>query len=466
MAQKLSNLPIGALVKFGKHQVGSETATSIIWMVADKNHSGYPSNSVTLITQKIIDLRPYDARENLGSESDFNGGINYRISNLNQWLNSTAAAGGWYSRQHNNDTSPNAENTRYGTQYTDRPGFLYNFTPDERLSLLPTTLVVQEHTSVSDSVTAKVFIPSLWETIGSHTYDDGSTQLACFKAGVVTCGLTSQALSNTTSSDKPSSTSVNWKYMTRSTHHLYTYAVSATGTSERGYPNEGNRGLRPMVNLSADAKISDLPDTDGCYTISFNKSPAISGSNTDLGVKTSGFSQTYTITDADNEAVTVKEYVDNVEIRSYVPTLGATNTIALTGNTWLKLANGIHTIKVVATDGFATAERVITFTKTVNTLVVQRTTPIAASSKPTRLIATVVKTIPQGAIFKAYACNNGFDASPTWEDITSEVQSGFVHVFSNTVNTAGKWGVNIKVTVDRNGADGACFITEIGGNFE
>ena len=55
MAQILSNLPLGALIKFGKHQVGTETAEPIIWMVADKNHSGYPANSVTLNAQKIID---------------------------------------------------------------------------------------------------------------------------------------------------------------------------------------------------------------------------------------------------------------------------------------------------------------------------------------------------------------------------------------------------------------------------
>ena len=52
MAQFLSNLPVGALIKFGKHKVGSEEAQPIIWIVADKNHSGYPANSVTLITQK------------------------------------------------------------------------------------------------------------------------------------------------------------------------------------------------------------------------------------------------------------------------------------------------------------------------------------------------------------------------------------------------------------------------------
>lgn len=468
MAQKLSNLPIRALVKFGKHSVGSETAQPIIWMIADKNHSGYPSDSVTLIAQKIIDLRAYDAKERGGSDDEYNGGINYSESNINQWLNSDATAGGWYSAVDRNDYPPSIDHIRYGTPYDTRPGFLSNFSADERLALLPTTLSVQVNRDPLGTMTAKVFLPSMWEILGTHDYADGSSRLECFKSGEVTCGLTSQAFTNTTCSVdyKPASTSVNWKYATRSTINVYTATVTATGSAWTEFPYDGNLGVRPIINLASNMKVSDTTDSDGCYTISFNKAPTISGSNSDLGIKTSGFSQTYTIADADKDAVTVKEYVDNVEIRSYVPTLGATNTINLTGNTWLKLANGIHTIKVVATDGFATDTRVITFTKTVNKLVVQRTTPIEASTKPTRLIATVVKTIPTGATFKAEACNNGFDASPVWEDITSEVLSGFVHVFSNTICTAGKWGVNIKVTIDRNGKDGACFISEIGGNFE
>ena len=67
---------------------------------------------------------------------------------------------------------------------------------------------------------------------------------------------------------------------------------------------------------------------------------------------------------------------------------------------------------------------------------------------------------------KVEACNNGFDASPAWEDITDSVTSGLTHVFANTIKTASEWGVNIRVTVDRNGSEGACYITEIGGNFE
>ena len=63
---------------------------------------------------------------------------------------------------------------------------------------------------------------------------------------------------------------------------------------------------------------------------------------------------------------------------------------------------------------------------------------------------------------KVEACNNGFDATPTWE----VVEPGQIYSFTNKAKTAGKWGVNIRVTVKRNGADGACFITEIGGNFK
>ena len=130
MPQLLSNLPNRALIKFGKHSVGSEEAQPIIWMVADKNHSGYPANSVTLITQKIIDLRAYDAKEpnNTADNPRTRGNTNYGSSNINAWLNSSASAGNWYTPTHTYDTPPDANNTLYGTAYQDRPGFLYNFT--------------------------------------------------------------------------------------------------------------------------------------------------------------------------------------------------------------------------------------------------------------------------------------------------------------------------------------------------
>ena len=67
MAQSLNALAVGALVK--------DTGTlyngkPIIWKIADKGHTGYPSGAVTLITERIISLKCFDAMEPSNSDSD------------------------------------------------------------------------------------------------------------------------------------------------------------------------------------------------------------------------------------------------------------------------------------------------------------------------------------------------------------------------------------------------------------
>ena len=462
MAQLLSNIPIGAAIKFGKHQVGSETAESIVWVVAAKNHSGYPSNSVTLVAQKIIDFRAYDAAETGATW----GNNNYALSNIHQWLNSSASAGKWYTATHANDAPPNSSTTQNGTGYQDRAGFLYNFTIGERNLILPTTLTVQTGSNVSNKIIANVFLPSLWEILGVGNTSDGSSCFEYFLPQNGRCVATTQARTNTSSSKKPPDGTA-WDYWTRSTLVSEPCKITNSGDSEYEYANQGTCGVRPVLNLPATAKISDAPDASGCYTCTVNNAPTISGSNSDLGNKTDDFTTTYTIADGDSESVTVTEYIDNVAIRSYVATLGSTNTFVVNGVTWLKLANGIHTLKIVATDGFDTTTRTYTFTKVANKLIVKRKTAIESGTKPSRIIVTLVKNIPSTATLKVEVCNNGFDASPKWETIpSSSITSGVPYDFTNTTKTASKWGVNIRVTVDRNGAEGACYITEIGGNFE
>jgi hypothetical protein len=85
---------------------------------------------------------------------------------------------------------------------------------------------------------------------------------------------------------------------------------------------------------------------------------------------------------------------------------------------------------------------------------------------PSRIMLVITRNIPSASTFKVEVCNNGYDASPAWEDATDAVMSGLVHVFANTAKTASNWGVQVKVTVERNGAIGACYVSAIGGNFE
>lgn len=471
MGQLLSSLPIGAKIKFGSHKVSNETALPIIWIVADKNHSGYPSNSVTLITEKIIDLRAFDARESesLGTSERSYGRNDYALSNINQWLNSEKKGGEWFSKTHSVDQSPNSSYTTGGTQYENNAGFLYNFAENERQAILPTTLTNQRNTSTSESLVAKVFLPSAWETIGTFTVADGSTKFKYFETSSPQAFLTQQVVDKTTAYEdvKPTSITAYWAYWTRSTTSDSVQCVGNTSANYTAYAYSGIVGVRPCVNLSYNVKMSSTVDSDGCYTIQSNVIPTISGENGNIGEKNIGFTQTYSVNDGDGDTVTVTEYIDNVMHYSYVATNGATNKFLVDGLAWLKLTNGTHTLKIVASDGFSEAVRTYTFVKNVTTFVVQRTEPIPSTTQPKSIIVTLVKHLPAEALLTVEVCNNGFDKEPTWEDITNKVIYGRVHNFDNASKDADKgWGVNIRVTVDRNGGEGACYITEIGGNFE
>ena len=216
MAQKLSNLPNRALIKFGKHQIGSETAQPIIWMVADKNHTGYPSNSVTLITEKVIDIRPYDAKEGTW------GNLDYKLSNINQWLNSEASAGNWYTATHSNDRAPSTGNNAYSA----RPGFLYNFTSAERLKLLPTTLTVQTDKDYQEqTMTAKVFLPSEKEALGTSDFTQGGSKLACFASVGTGAYVTAQVFANSHANTIPDTIDTMMSYYTRTIYDEEVYTV-------------------------------------------------------------------------------------------------------------------------------------------------------------------------------------------------------------------------------------------------
>ena len=73
----------------------------------------------------------------------------------------------------------------------------------------------------------------------------------------------------------------------------------------------------------------------------------------------------------------------------------------------------------------------------------------------------------EGAVAKVEACNNAFDAVPTWEDITAQVAINRVFNFTNSTKTATKWGVNIRFTITKNtGYEGEVSISGFGGAYE
>ena len=351
---------------------------------------------------------------------------------------------------------------------------------------------MQTSGSTYTSIVTKVFLPSEKELTGTSDYADNSSRFALFNGVDYKAVLTSQAFTNVSNQgNKPSTITDFWFYLTRNVTTNRVRAISTNTGLVEIYPYDGHIGVRPVINLASNTKISDTADADGCYTVLSQTAPEISGMNTNLGVISTtlsdtsvevvtnpcledsllGFRYPYVVEDIDdNDSVTVTEYIDNATIRSYVATKDAPNTFDVTGNTWFKLTNGIHTLKISVTDGFDTVTRTITFSKSVTKLIAQKSRPIEASTRPSRIVVTLVKNVPYNSNVKVEVCNNGFDQYPAWEEIDT-YESGLAHTFANarcesTINGSRRWGVNIRVTVDRNGGEGACYISEIGGNFE
>ena len=223
-------------------------------------------------------------------------------------------------------------------------------------------------------------------------------------------------------------------------------------------------GARPAFTLPSTLSVSD----DG--SVSVNTAPTISGSyatGTNLGTKTAGFNLTYTVADADGDTVTVKEYLDNVLQRTYIATLGATNTFqCVTAANFQTVLNGAHTLKVVANDGKAdSAAYTITFTKKVTKATVTLASALPADDTIQVMVMTLTSSIPADANLEVLVTNNANDSNPVWEDATADIKNGVNHVFTNKTAANG-FAFNFKLSVERGASDTGGYISNIGGAFE
>ena len=249
-----------------------------------------------------------------------------------------------------------------------------------------------------------------------------------------------------------------YTYYTGGVYYLYTDGNVFSGHYSYSY------GSRPAFTLPSTLSVSD----DG--SVSVNSAPTITsatanGSN--LGLKNEGFNFSYTVADADGDAVTVKEYLDNVLQRTYTATLNqAVNFQAVTAANFQKVLNGTHTLKVVANDGKEdSAAYTVTFTKKVTKATVTLATALSADDAITVMIMNIVGSLPSDAALEVLVTNNANDTSPVWEDATADVKAGTNHVFTNQTAANG-FAFNFKLSVERGSSDTGGYISNIGGAFE
>ena len=284
----LGSLAIGSKIKISHSVLGD-----IIFLKADKDHGGYPENSTTLITEKIILLRAFDAKEPNNSDSNRKsyGNNKYSVSNLDQWLNSTAAAGQWYSARHSADQAPDNANvwSNYN-EYDQDAGFLAGFDDAFVAALKDTTLKVALNTVTDggsyESVVRKFFLPSRAELFGAaeNSVMEGSL-LSYFSANtndIRKAQISSYAAAHSEYSVTAGS---NWYYWLRTPDSSLSYRVrivSSGGSGNSNYAYSGSSGVRPLCNLDSGISVSDSTDSDGCYTLNLDtglSAPEISVSN-------------------------------------------------------------------------------------------------------------------------------------------------------------------------------------------
>lgn len=280
MAKALSSLAAGALVK--------DTGTlyngkAIVWKIADKNHAGYPANSVTLITERIISLKCFDAKESGNSDSNRKSYGNNRwiYANIRQWLNSQAAAGQWYSAQHGQDAPPSNANVwdNYN-EYQQEAGFLAGFSANFLAALLTTTRTVgkaQVDGGGTESCTDKIFLATCTEVGLSGDVTAGS-KLAIFSNDASRQAKpTAEAVSKSEYTNSSLNANSPWywwladAYASNSYNVRYVYSSGAL-IWDAAY--NGVRGVRPLCNIKSDILVSDNPDSDGAYTIIWNRAPS------------------------------------------------------------------------------------------------------------------------------------------------------------------------------------------------
>ena len=548
MAKALNSLAVGALVK--------DTGTlyngkPIVWKIADKGHSGFPSGAVTLITEKIISLKAFDAIESGNSDGNRRSYGNNRwiYSNIRQWLNSAAAAGAWYAAQHSADAAPtNANVWSNYNEYDGEAGFLAGFSANFRAALLSTSRTVGKASvdgGGTETCTDKVFLATCTE-VGLTGDVTAGSKLALFSDDASRLAYpTAECVSKSEYTSTSLATSKAWYWWLADAYASRSYYVRLVHSSGALLNNNayfGDSGVRPLCNLSSSILVSDTADSDGAYTIIWNQAPTvpgsitvpadvrggnnltvswgtstdsdgnlsgyilerqhdggawtqvykginrtytdaitfgwanvayrvkaydsagaesayktsatrtvvnntaptISGADSNLGTKTGAFNQGYTVTDPDSgQTITVVEKIDGVQKRSYNATSGQNYSFNVTAAEWVKLLNGSHTMTITATDNYGgSATRTYTFTKNETEIELTLSAPLDADDMVTKAIMSVTRQIPDGATFSVEMCNNGYDASPTWEDVTQEVISGNKIFLQNKTKTAAQWGFN------------------------
>lgn len=313
----ITDLPIGAKVKFGRHSINGETPHDIIWLVV--HNDGY---APTLLTKDVIDFRAFDAMEQSTKKNS-----DYEDSNILSWLNTSG--NGWFIARHEGDTPPNSSNVQNGGEYESRPGFLTHFTDEETWCITGSFPSPRHRCGKSDDVFSFedmemsgitlyiVNLPSVAQLNVLGKFSDECWEY--FKTADPRAYPTSHAVTNT----RVSSTSINISdkyYHPYLTSDPWNYdngtAVAAVARGDyylgTHWCYDSTGGVRPYVQIDGHSYVTDGVDEDGCYQIirnQFPSKPVLTVPEIIYGGQTVSIQWTPSV-DPEGTSITYRLYVD------------------------------------------------------------------------------------------------------------------------------------------------------------
>jgi hypothetical protein len=271
-SKTIADLAVGDKIYFG-----TIYGNKIVWRVLEHGHSGYPSGSTTLIADKIITVKCFDAKEpnNTNGDRSVDGNTRYSVSNIQEWLNSNATTGAWYSAQHTYDEPPNSSYVNSGyNPYDTAAGFLNGFTATEQGLLLSTSLntaLCSIDGGGSETVTDKMFLLSETEVgLGNENSIAEGIAFSYFSSNTIRKFYpTADAVNNDTSKHLRQTNSYAFSLRTPNTsRNGYIRVVSADGALDYWAAYDGyDTAILPACNLPSTAAISSLPDSNGVYSL-------------------------------------------------------------------------------------------------------------------------------------------------------------------------------------------------------
>lgn len=272
MAKTLGSLAIGDTLEIPVMEpYRNRFGDSIVFLVVDINHEGYPKNSVTLLTKQIIQFLAFDAQEPSSTITGIKnkGNADYIRSNLRQWLNSDAKAGGWF-QQLEGDQIPVKPYVYYNA-YADWDGFLRMLPPGFVKKLLNTTIIATVATKTSE-ISDRFFLLGGAEVRGSN-YTDG-VPLAYFDGTPANRQAHSTQSAYNVSEVKVNSPVEWWLRYSPSVESVR--VVNGNGLMSTSVyaasPWAAQNGLRPACNLPNDLAVSPEPNSNGNYELTIDLS--------------------------------------------------------------------------------------------------------------------------------------------------------------------------------------------------